>query len=84
MLVAAALIDAAVVCALAAVPLLHTAQVPLLYVLLALQFSAAAFYEPGECASCPLEWGAGGRAGCRTLPGWGAACRAVERCSDVP
>lgn len=44
----AALIDAAVVCGLAAVPLVQTGQVALLYALLALQFSAAAFYEPGE------------------------------------
>ena len=65
-LVAAALLDAGVVCALAAVPLLRSAQVAMLYVLLALQFSAAAFYEPGEASCSP---GASG------LPPHSAPCR---------
>jgi len=56
-LVVAAVIDAAVVCALAAVPLVGAGQVVVLYALLALQFSAAAFYEPGESQNrMKLHW----------------------------
>ncbi|PRW58840.1 major facilitator superfamily MFS_1 [Chlorella sorokiniana] len=53
-LVVAAVIDAAVVCGLAAVPLVQAGQVAVLYALLALQFSAAAFYEPARKALVPV------------------------------
>jgi len=48
-LIVAAAADAVIMLVLALVPLApHGAQVPLLYLLLALQFSAAGFYEPGS------------------------------------
>lgn len=84
-LVVAAVIDAVVVCALAAVPLVKAGQVVVLYALLALQFSAAAFYEPGE----PASQGLGCHRPCCTHGG-GAASTAsqglhcVEASQPVP
>lgn len=52
MLVAAALIDALMVGLMALVR--QPSQVGLLYVLLALQFSAAAFYDPARTALVPV------------------------------
>ena len=84
-LVAAALFDAAVVAALAAVPLLAGAQVPLLYVLLTLQFSAAAFYEPGAGCGAAAPRAAGATTGtscCAPAPP--PAMRHARPCSRVP
>ena len=70
-LVVAAVMDAIVVCGLAAVPLVQAGQVAVLYVLLALQFSAAAFYEPGEARwllACGVQHP--GSECMRTVPGW--------------
>lgn len=70
-LVVAAVMDAIVVCGLAAVPLVQAGQVVVLYVLLALQFSAAAFYEPGEAGwllACGVQH-PGSECMC-TVPGW--------------